>query len=184
MIEEMLDPGVVGIPGGRGAVLPATVATELIAGPVAVVEGRVGDNEVGFQVFVGVVEEGAFVVPPNLGGVDAPDGEVHLGQPPGGEITFLSVDGDIVYPALVVLDEFFGLNEHASGAAAGVEYPAFVGLEHFHQKIDDTSGGVELTAFFAFGEGEFAKEVFKDVTEDVGGTGGGVSQCDVADEVN
>ncbi len=84
MIEEVLDPGVVGISRGWGAVLPAAVASELIPGPVAVVEGRIGDNEVGFEVFMGVVEEGAFVVPANLGGVDAPDGEVHFGQTPGG----------------------------------------------------------------------------------------------------
>ncbi len=84
----------------------------------------------------------------------------------------------------MVFDEFLGLDEHTSGSAAGIENPAFVGLEHFHQEIDDTSGGVELAAFFAFGEGELPEEVFEDVAEDVGGTGGGVSQCDVADEVN
>jgi len=49
--------------------------------------------------------------------------------------------------------EFFRLHEHAARATAGVEYAPTVGLEHLHEEFDDAAGRVELSALFAFGEG-------------------------------
>jgi len=60
----------------------------------------------------------------------------------------------------VGLDEFLTLNEHAAGAAAGVENPAFIRLQHFDEDIYHTPRGIELAALFTFGKGELAQEVF------------------------
>ena len=63
---EVLEPGEVGIAHGGHAVLPAGVLAELVAAPVAVVEGGIGEDVVRADVLVGVVEEGAFAVPFDL----------------------------------------------------------------------------------------------------------------------
>ena len=54
---------------------------EATAAPVGVVERRVGHHEVGLQVLVQVVVETVGLSPTEVG-IDAPNGEVHLGQPP------------------------------------------------------------------------------------------------------
>ena len=115
-------------------------------------------------------------------GVDAADGEVHLGESPSGVVRFLAVDGEVVNEAGVGGDELFALDEHGAGAAAGVVDAAFVGGEHFNQDADDVGGGVELAAFLAFGAGELGEEVFIDVAEHVLGAVGGAAEGDVADE--
>ena len=74
MVEKVLNPGIVGIAGGRLAIFPAGIFTQQSAAPVTVIEGRVGDHEIRFQVFVGVVQKRALVVPPHLGAIDAADG--------------------------------------------------------------------------------------------------------------
>jgi hypothetical protein len=94
--------------------------------------------------------------------VDATNGEVHGGQPPGGGVGLLAEDGDIAELAAVGFDELFGLHKHAARAAAGIVDLAVVGDEHGHQGFDDAGGGVELPALFAFGAGELAEEVFVD----------------------
>ena len=106
MIEEVLDPGVVGVARRGRAVLPPAVLAQKFAAPVGVVEGRVGDDEIRLEVLVRVVQEGAFVVPFDLRAVDAANGEVHLGQPPGGLVALLAVDGDVVDAALVFFTNF------------------------------------------------------------------------------
>ena len=53
----MLHPGKVGVAGRRNAVFPSAVACQLFAAPVAVVKRRVGEDEVRFQVGMGVVQE-------------------------------------------------------------------------------------------------------------------------------
>jgi len=45
--------------------------------------------------------------------VDAADGQVHLGQAPGGIVGFLPIDGDVADGAGVGLDELFAGDEHA-----------------------------------------------------------------------
>ena len=92
VVDEVLHPGEVGVARRRHAVLPALVILQQFAAPVAVVEGRIGQHEVGLEVRVPVVVEG--VAMGDLR-VDAADGEVHLGQPPGGVVGLLAVDGDV-----------------------------------------------------------------------------------------
>ena len=57
VVDHVLHPGVVGVARGRRAVLPALVVPEPIAAPVAHVEGRIGEDEVGLEVGVAVVVE-------------------------------------------------------------------------------------------------------------------------------
>jgi hypothetical protein len=88
-MHDVLHPGVVGVARGRVAILPALVAAQALAAPVGDVEGWVGEDEVGLQVRVAIVMK--CVAMGDLP-VDAPDGEVHLGQPPGGVVRLLAID--------------------------------------------------------------------------------------------
>ena len=54
MVKEILDPCEVGAAEGRRAELPAQVVAEAVAAPVTHIEGRIGEHEVGFKVFVDV----------------------------------------------------------------------------------------------------------------------------------
>jgi hypothetical protein len=87
---------------GRGTVLPTLVVAEEFAAPVAHVEGRVGEDVVGLEVWVAVVVEGVAVG--DLAFYTA-DGEVHPGEAPGGIVGFLAVDAYVVEPAPVLGDE-------------------------------------------------------------------------------
>ena len=90
VVDEVLHPGEVGVAGGRRAVDCQRLSSlQQLAAPVAVVERRIGEDVVGLEVGVQVVVEGVGVR--DLG-VDAADGEVHLGQPPGGVVGLLAVD--------------------------------------------------------------------------------------------
>ena len=64
VVDHVLHPGVVGVAGGRRAVLPAHVLLQLRRAPFLHVEGRIGEDEVGLQVVVQVVEEAVGVVGP------------------------------------------------------------------------------------------------------------------------
>src|SRR5438477_3047420 len=63
-------------------------------------------------------------------GFDAADGEVHHGEAARGGVALLTVDADVAELAAVGFDEFFRLDEHATGTAAGIVNAAFVGCEH------------------------------------------------------
>ncbi|SMF63989.1 hypothetical protein SAMN06265365_12386 [Tistlia consotensis] len=188
VMHDVLHPGVVGVARWRVAIPPALVAAQPLAAPVGDVEGRVGEDEVGLQVGVAVVVEGVAMgdLP-----VDAPDGEVHLGQPPGGIVRLLAVDRDIGLglPAIAVavpvgVDELHRLHEHARGAAAGVVDPAAIGLQHLDQQLDDAAGRVELAALLALGAGELRQEVLVDASEHVLRPGFRVADLDVRDQVD
>ena len=155
VVDEVLHPGEVGVAARRHAVLPARVV--VFAAPVGVVEGRVGEDEVGLQIGMEVAVEGVGVLFAEIG-VDAADGEVHHGQAPGGGVALLAVDADVAEPAAVGFDELLRLHEHAARAAAGIVDAAFVGREHLDQQADDALRGVELAAFLALGAGELARK--------------------------
>jgi len=89
VVDEVLDPGEVRVARRRHAVGPALVVLEQFAPPVAVVEGRIGQDPIGLEVRMAVVVEGVAVG--DLG-VDAADREVHLGQAPGGVVGLLAID--------------------------------------------------------------------------------------------
>ena len=182
-MDEVLDPGVVGVADGRVAVGPAAVAAEELAGPVADVEGRVGEDEVGLEIGVGVAEEGVGRRRAEVG-LDAVDGEVHVGEAPGDGVGFLAEDGDVGLVAAVGLGELFGLDEHAARAAGRVVDAAGVGFEHLDQHADDGARRVELAAELAFGGGELAEEVLVDAAERVAGLVAAALEADVGDEVD
>ena len=75
-MQEVLDPGEVGVASRRVAVAPALVALQSLAAPVGDVEGRIGEDVVGAQVGVAVVVE--YVAVSDLA-FDAADGEFHRG---------------------------------------------------------------------------------------------------------
>ena len=94
MVNEVLDPGVVGIPGWRDAVLPAFVFSERFAAPVAVVEWRIGKDIISLEVRVQILVEAVGMFLPEIV-LDLTDGKVHLGETPGGVVGFLTKDADI-----------------------------------------------------------------------------------------
>ena len=127
MTDEVLDPGEVGVARGRRAVDPAAVVAEQLAAPVAVVEGRIGQDVVRFQVREGV---GVEAVALSDVGPDPADGQVHVGQAPGGVVGLLAVDADVAQAAPVLLDEALAAHEHAARTAAGVVDAAPIGRQH------------------------------------------------------
>ena len=164
VIDEVLHPGEVGVAARGKAELPARVV--VFAEPVGVVEGRIGEDEVGAQIGMEIAPEGVGLLFAEIG-FDAADGEVHHGEAAGGGVALLTVDADVAEPAAVGFDEFFRLHEHAAGTAAGIVNAAFVGSEHLDEETHDALRRVELAAFLAFGAGEPAEEVFVDAAEDV-----------------
>jgi hypothetical protein len=98
VVDEVLHPGEVGVALGRDAELPAHVV--VLAEPVGVVEGRVGEHVVGAQVGVEVAAEGVGVLGAEVG-LDAAQGQVHDGQAPGGGVALLAVDADVAELAAV-----------------------------------------------------------------------------------
>ena len=84
----------------------------------------------------------------------------------------------------MLFDEFLTHHEHAAAAAAGVEHPALVWFYHFHQQLYNRARGVELAAFFAFGEGELAEKIFIHFAEQVSRFRGFIAEGDVADQVD
>src|SRR5881628_1997174 len=122
-MDEVLHPGVVGIARGRGAIDPALVVLEQLAAPVAVIERWIGQNVVGLEVGMLVGVEGVAVR--DLC-VDAADGEIHLGQAPGGVVGFLAVYRNVAELAAMGFDKLLAADEHAARTAAGVVDATFV----------------------------------------------------------
>ena len=164
VIDEVLHPGEVGVAARGKAELPARVV--VFAEPVGVVEGRIGEDEVGAQIGMEIAPEGVGLLFAEIG-FDAADGEVHHGEAARGGVALLAVDADVAEPAAVGFDEFFRLHEHATGTAAGIVNAAFVGSEHLDEESHDALRGVELAAFLSLSARESAEEVFVDAAEDV-----------------
>ena len=182
-MDEVLNPGVVGVADGRGAEAPADVLLQQPAGPVRDVERRIGEDVVGLQVRVQVAQEGVRGLGAEVG-LDAADGEVHVRQAPGGGVGLLAEDGDVGRLPAVGLHEALGLDEHAGGAAAGVVDAALVGLQHLDQQPHDAARGEELAAELALGLGELAEEVFVDPAQGVAGLAAVALEADVGDHVD
>ena len=188
VVDDVLDPGEVGVAGGRHAVFPALVVAQPLSAPIAHVERRVGEDIVGFEVGEAVVVEGVAV---GALTIDAADGEVHLRKPPGGVVGFLAVDGNVSFgfatiavPASMCADELHRLHKHAGRAAAGVVHAATVGLEHLDKELHHAARGVELAALLALGAGELREKVFVHTTEHVLGAAFLIADFDVANEVD
>ena len=196
VVDHVLHPGEVGVaPGGRPEP-PSLVLGQPLRTPVAHVEGRVGEDEVGLEVGVLVVVEGVAVG--DLARYPA-NREVHPGQPPGRVVRFLAVDRDAGCGAgrrprplrlagrrrgPMSPNELDRLHEHARRAAAGVVDPSLERLDHLDEQLDDTARSVELAAPLPLGVGEHRQEVLVDATEHVLGPGRLVAHADVAHEVD
>ena len=182
VVDEVLHPGEVGVAARRQR-RTSSARRRRLRDPVAVVERRIGEDEVGLQVGMEIALEGVGVLGAEIG-FDAANGEVHLGEAPGGGVALLAVDADVAEPAAVGFDELLRLHEHAARAAAGIVDAAFVRREHLDEEPDDALRRVELAAFLAFGAGELAEEVFVDAAENVLRAACFVAQADGADQVD
>jgi hypothetical protein len=179
----VLDPGVVGVAGGRVAIGPAFVTAEELARPVADVEGWVGEDEVGLEVGVLVAEErvGRLLAKP---GLDAVDGEVHVGEAPRHGVALLPENGDVGALAAVGLDEFFRLDEHASAAARRIVDAAVVRFQHLDEHTHDTARRVELATQLPLGSGELAEEILVDPAEHVASLALATFEADAGNQVD
>src|SRR5690606_37186969 len=100
-------------------------------------------------------------------GVNPPDGQVHLTQPPGGRVGLLPKDGDIVALSAVRFDELLRLDEHPTRTTARVIDAPTIRLQNLDQQADNRGRRVELSTLLAFSAGKLAQEVLVDFTEDV-----------------
>jgi hypothetical protein len=116
--------------------------------------------------------------------VNAADREVHLGEPPGGVVRLLPVDGDVAELAGVRLDELLALHEHAARATAGVVNAALVGREHLDQHAHHVRRRVELPALLALRARELGEEILVHPSEDVLRAVGRAAQPDVGHQVD
>ena len=166
VVHHVLQPGEVGIAGGRHAVLPAHVVIGHTVFPFLHVKRRVGHDVVGTEVGVLVARE-------TVGGlfaeveVHSADGHVHRRKPPGSGIGLLTVNRNLPNAPAVLLNEFLRLHEETTGATAGIVNAPLEWLKHLDDYRNDGLWRVVLPALLAFGHREFAEEVFIHVAEDV-----------------
>ena len=179
----MLNPCEISVVDRRHPEFPANVLPQVFAAPIAHVERRVGENEIGLEVGMQIRPEAIGVARAEIG-VNAANGEVHPRQFPGGVVGFLPVNRDVAHAPAVFFHEFFRLHEHAARTAARIEHAAFVGFQHGDEHLHDALRGVELAAALAFRAGEFAEKVFIDAPEHVLGLRRRFVEADVADDVH
>ena len=117
-------------------------------------------------------------------GVDAADGQVHLGQPPGGVVGLLAVDGDVAELAAVGLDELLATGRTCRRSRSRGRRRGPCRARASPPARAPPRGRVELAALLAFGAGELRQEVFVDLAQRVLGAIGGAAQGDVADQVD
>ena len=175
VVDEVLDPGVVGVAGGGDAVHPARVVSQAITTPIGHVEGGVGEDVIGFEVRMEVAVEGIGVFRAKVVSMPRMARFILARRQVVGLDSCRRRRGRLMRPPCA-WKKFLGLDEHAAGAAAGVVNAAFVGGEHLDQDADNGAGGVELAAFFAFRTGKLTEEIFIDAPEDIAGAVGFVGQ--------
>ena len=183
MMDDVLNPGEIGIAGGRHTVFPAHVIAQPLATPIAHVERKIGQYIIGLEVFVQVAMErvGWFGTKIPL---NATDGEIHPGQTPGGRIALLPKNADVADTPAVGFDKFLALDEEAACTVARVVHSALVRHQHGDQDFGHALRGVKLPALLAFGAGKLAEKIFIDPPDDVLGTALLVAQADGGNEVN
>ncbi len=163
---EVLDPEVVPVVRARDAEGVARIAGEPFLIDLADIERRVRQHEI--EATDGVLEILVVGVPLLDIPVQPVDGEVQPREPRGIFDPLLAVDGNVrggVFPML--LHEAGGLDEHAAGAAGGIQDAPVVRLQDLDDELDDGGGRVELPALLPLRHGEFPEEVFVDEAEGV-----------------
>ena len=121
----MLNPSVVGVPGGRESVFPARVVFEFSLIPRVLIERRIGEYEIGFQSRVQVVCERVGMIGAEIG-VDPADCHIHFCHFSRVGVCLLSVNGDCAAPAGMRPDELCALHEHAARSAAAIVDAAII----------------------------------------------------------
>ena len=179
----MLNPSKVGIASGRNAIFPTNIFFKAFSTPVAIIERWIGQDEVSFQILVRVVVERAFAFPGDVR-FNPSNREIHFAETPSGLVRLLAVDAQVGSAAAMHFGKFFGLHEHAAGAATRVINATLVGLDHFHQQLHYRLSGIKLAALFALRGREQAEKIFVDAAENILGTALFVAETDGADEVD
>ena len=180
----MLQPGKVGIACRWHPMLPATISPQQIAAPIAVIEGRIGNHKISFQILVGIVQKRSFIVPFHLGTIDAPNRQVHLRQAPGGLVALLPINGDVVNPALMLSHKLFRLHKHPARSTAGVKHPPFVRFQHGNQQFYDATRRVELPALLAFRQGKLPQKILKHMPQHIRTASFGIAQGNITHQIN
>src|SRR5437660_12612737 len=124
MMNKMLYPSEVCVAHRRHAVLPTNIFTQTITAPVAIIEMRIRENIVRFQVFVLIAMKRISGLNTQVS-FDSSQREVHLRQPPSCRVAFLAKDRDITFglaavavSRLVGANELFTQHKHAARATA------------------------------------------------------------------
>jgi len=106
------------------------------------------------------------------------DREVHAGEADGGDSFFVAEEGDAVGGILLLaLDEVAALDEHAAGAAGGVEDDAVLRLDYVDDGLDEGRRGEELAGILRALHTEPHEELFVDAAEDVASGGAQSFRC-------
>ncbi len=104
-----------------------------------------------------------------VGGADAVQQHVHLGDGPHRAVEFLPEQVGLAAIFAVLVDVFLGRDQHAAGATAGVvDVVLELGLDEPHHHPHHRARRIELAAFLARRIGEFTNQVFVGRTEQVG----------------
>src|SRR5699024_11813602 len=100
-------------------------------------------------------------------GIESVDGQVHFCHAPGTFVEFLAIDGDRGAVFVMCVEEFLGLDKHATGSAAGIIDASAGRLEDFNEDAHDIGRSIELTTASTFFPGEFLQEILIHLAEQV-----------------
>lgn len=104
-----------------------------------------------------------------VGGADAVQQHIHLGDGPDRAVEFLPEQVGLAAVFAVLVDKFLGCYQHAAGATAGVvNIMLELWLDEPHHHPHHRARPIELAAFLARRIGKFANQVFVGRTQQVG----------------
>src|SRR5215831_3728379 len=86
--------------------------------------------------------------------------QVHLGDGPSAQIPLLAVEGKVANVAALIPDVMRALDQHAAGAACGIaDAHTFSWIEQPDDELDDATGSIKFTPFFARVVGKSLDEI-------------------------
>ena len=167
MGEDVEYPRIVGVALWRQVVVgPTRVRAQVVVPPALEVERRVGHDIIEVQAAVEVIGEGGVAFRSEVV-ADAAQGQVHLCQPVGGCLLFLSIHIDAADVAPPGFHQLRALYEHAARAAARVVEGAVERLYHGGDETHHVMGRVELTLFLGGIDGKLLEEILIHATDEV-----------------